>query len=59
MKKTTATAAELLSPFSIAFWMGGGLVALLLLTSKKKTPIGTVQGLPPFDANAVIGGKPR
>lgn len=59
MKKSNLSTAELLSPFSVAFWMGGGLVALLLLTSKKKTPIGTVQGLPPFDANAVIGGKPR
>lgn len=40
--------SELLSPFSVAFWMGGGLVVLLLLTSKKKTPMGTVQGLPPY-----------
>lgn len=50
--KRTASTRELLSPFSIAFWMGGGLVALLLLTSKKKTPIATVQGLPPYQGPA-------
>lgn len=45
---STKKTLELLSPFSVAFWMGGGLVVLLLLTSKKKTPMGTVQGLPPY-----------
>lgn len=47
--------SELLSPFSVAFWMGGGLVVLLLLTSKKKTPINTVQGLPPYQGPRVAG----
>lgn len=59
--------SELLSPFSVAFWMGGGLVALLLLTSKKKTPIDTVQGLPPYQgprtadptSDALVGTKAK
>ncbi len=57
--KAKPSAAELLSPFSITFWMAGGLVALLLLTSKKKTPIDTVQGLPPYEGPPRIGAAPR
>lgn len=53
------SSSELLSPFAITFWMGGGLLALLLLTSKKKTPIDTVQGLPPYEGPAVIAGIPN
>lgn len=49
---------ELLSPFTVTFLMAGGLVALLLLTSKKKTPINTVQGLPPYEGPAVVSGLP-
>lgn len=41
--------AELLSPFAVTFWMGAGAVALYLLAmSQKKTPISTIQGLPPY-----------
>lgn len=58
MSKRKLSTSELLSPFTITFWMGGGLVALLLLTSKKKTPIDTIQGLPPYEGPAVISGVP-
>ncbi len=54
MSKKTS---ELLSPFAVTFWMAGGLVALLLLTGKKKTPINTIQGLPPYEG-PVISGVP-
>ena len=44
------TASELLSPFALTFWMGAGCVALYLIAmSPKKTPISTVQGLPPYE----------
>lgn len=44
---------ELLSPFTFTLAMAGGCLLLLLLaTAKKKTPIGTVSGLPPYEGGA-------
>lgn len=49
---------ELLSPFTFTFVMIGGCVALFLLaTAKKKTPIGTVSGLPPYEGPPLIGAS--
>lgn len=48
--KSKPTTRELLSPFALTFWMGAGCVALYLIAmSPKKTPISTVQGLPPYE----------
>ncbi len=41
---------DFVSPLSFALWTAGGCVALYLIAmSPKKTPINTVQGLPPYE----------
>lgn len=49
-KRFKADDGNLISPMAFALWTVGGCVALYLIAmSPKKTPINTVQGLPPYE----------
>ena len=51
---------DFVSPLSFALWTVGGCVALYLIAmSPKKTPIGTVGGLPPYEGPPVVGAKAK